>query len=512
MLELADRHDLGSCAARRRGSSPLFPIKKNFIIEDSALKIQSTPRDDHQVKLVVEIENDQLERKMHKAARHISEHAKIPGFRPGKAPYDVVVRYAGEEQVRNEAIEMLVDEVYPLVLKEENIEPAAMGSFEDIVSQDPLTLSFIVPLEPTVELNDYTSVRIPYEQPVVDDKQVEKVIEQYRNYYATLEPVENTAAEGNVIFITIKGSVGDEEVVPERSLQVKIGPASQEEETEWPYKGFGRKLIGVKAEDEKTLSHKYPADFKDEKLKGKKIEFLVKVQSVKNVILPEFTEEFVKNFGEYKNEEEFRKGVREHLENDSITEYDFQFYKNVLNEMKSNAVIKYPPQILKEETEQLLESFTHELSHQRMDLDTYLKLRKMNKQEFIEKELTSQAIERLERNLIVSQITKLEKIELTDDEMQTGYKEALNDLAQTQNLDKMLKKNSKDQIVNAIAMEGASRMMNRRTYAVIKSIATGTYAAEKTDIVPTEQIPAEEKPKTAKKPRVKANKKEETGS
>lgn len=471
------------------------------------MKIQSTPRDDHQVKLVVELENDQLERKMHKAARHISEHAKIPGFRPGKAPYDVVVRYAGEEQIRQEAIEMLVEEVYPEVLKDQGIEPGAMGSFEDIVSMDPLTLSFIVPLAPVVELNDFKSVRVPYDLPVVDDKKVDETVEQYRNYYATLEPIDGEAAEGNAVFMSISGTADGEEIIPERSLQAKVGA---DDENEWPFKGFSKKLAGLKADEEKTISHKYAADFGDEKLKGKKVEFKVKVQSVKNIILPELNEEFVKNFGDYKTAEDFRKGIREHLEADNLAEYDFQFHKNVLNEMKSKAVIKYPPQILEQEQDNLLESFTHELSHQRMDLDTYMKLRKTSKEDFIANEIKPQAIERLERSLIMQEVAKAEKIELTNEEMQTGYNEALNELAQSEDINKLVKSNSKEKLVNAIAMEGASRMMNRRIYAVLKSIATGTYSSDVAADTAAEEKPVE-KPK-AKKTRAKASKEEAAGS
>jgi trigger factor len=473
------------------------------------LKIQTTPRDDHQLKVIVEIENDQYERKMHRAARVISEKAKIPGFRPGKAPYEVVLRYAGEEQVKNEATELLVDEVYPEMLKELNIEPGAMGTFEDVISKEPLTLSFIVPLAPEVELNDFQSVRAPYDLPVVTDKEVDKALDQYRNYFATLEPVEGPAAEGNVAFITIKGNSGDEEIVPERSLQIKITPKSDEEEQEWPFKGFNRKLIGLNADDEKKFTHTYSEDFSDEKMKGKKLEFVVKVQSVKNVILPAVDEEFVKNFGEYKTADEFIVAIRKNLEADKQAEYDFNFYKNVLNDMRAKAVIKYPPQILEEEKEDLVESFTHELSHQRMDLETYLKIRNMNKAEFVEKEITPQAKDRLERNLIMHEISKVEKIELTDQEMQTGYQEALNDLASSQDLNQLVKKSSKEKLTNAIALEGANRMMNRRIYDIIKSIATGTYTAPAKDVEVTasETDVKEEKPK-AKKSRSKASKTE----
>ena len=92
------------------------------------MKIETQPREDHQVNLIVEVDAEQMEIAKHKAARKISERTKIPGFRPGKAPYDVVRRYYGESAITEEAVEVLVDQIYPDVLKEAGVQPAAAGS------------------------------------------------------------------------------------------------------------------------------------------------------------------------------------------------------------------------------------------------------------------------------------------------------------------------------------------------------------------------------------------------
>src|SRR5512143_2836375 len=119
------------------------------------MKIQQTPRDDHQMEVLVELENDQLEAARRKAARKISEKAKIPGFRPGKAPYPVVVRHFGEAAITEEAVELLVDDIYPKMLDEAQIKPGAAGALENIEKLDPPTFKFLVPLAPTVNLGDY---------------------------------------------------------------------------------------------------------------------------------------------------------------------------------------------------------------------------------------------------------------------------------------------------------------------------------------------------------------------
>src|SRR5512143_2408286 len=116
VLELADRHDLGSCAARRVGSSPTVPIELDphpvsICKREPSLKFEKTILGDHQAQIIVEVESDRVQAARQRAARKIASRGKIPGFRPGKAPYDVIVRYYGDEAVYEQAIDLLVDEV-----------------------------------------------------------------------------------------------------------------------------------------------------------------------------------------------------------------------------------------------------------------------------------------------------------------------------------------------------------------------------------------------------------------
>ena len=115
------------------------------------MKIETTTRDDHQVRIVAEFDPEFMEKFKHQAARKISQNAHIPGFRPGKAPYDVVRRTYGEDAIEKEAIEIMLDEVYPQVLKEAAIEPAGVGNLEEIISQNPPKFAFVVPLMPKVD-------------------------------------------------------------------------------------------------------------------------------------------------------------------------------------------------------------------------------------------------------------------------------------------------------------------------------------------------------------------------
>ena len=152
------------------------------------MKIETTPRDEHQVQIVAEFDDETLEKFKHRAAHKIATEAKIPGFRPGKAPYDVIRRFAGEKTIVNEAMELLVDEVYPDVIKEANVKPYGPGELENVISIAPPKLSFIVPLEPEITLGDYRSVRLDYAPQPFDEKEVDRFFYQLQTNYATVEP------------------------------------------------------------------------------------------------------------------------------------------------------------------------------------------------------------------------------------------------------------------------------------------------------------------------------------
>lgn len=477
------------------------------------MKIETETRDDHQIKMIVELEPEQLERKMHKAARHISEHNKIPGFRPGKAPYDVVLRLAGEERIKEEAIEMLVDEIYPDAIKEQNIEPGAVGSLEEVLSTNPPKFSFIIPLQPSVKLGDYKSVRVPYSFPGVTDEEVEKAVDRFRNSYSTYDPVDRPAEEDDILSFTYSafemGKDKESSIFEDRPLQVRILKADEDREAEYPFSGFSRNFLGAKAGDEKDLEFTYAEDYSRKDLKGKKVRYHVKVDSVKKVVLPDLNEEFIHNFGEFANVDEFKAEVRKQLESNNLAEYDYDYYKQVIDKIKSDATIKYAPQFLDEEKQEVLKGIEHELSHQKMDLDTYLKVRQVTKEEFIEKEVTPSAKERLERSLILNEISKAEKIELTEEEMQHSYTETLTEMAGTPDFQKLQKKVPQKKLINTIAMEAASRAMNRRVFESLKKIANGeiksglTTATESSEAAPAA---VEEKPKTRKTKKAAASK------
>ena len=244
------------------------------------MKIETHPRDDHQMTMIVEIDAEQMESARRRAARRIAEKAKISGFRPGKAPFDVVRRIYGDGVINEEAVEILVDEIYPVALKDANIDPGAAGQLENIESMDPPKFVFTVPLKPSVDLGSYQSVRMSYEFSAPGDGKLDEEIANLRRMYANTETVERAVQDGDYVLLDVIGRKAkakeDEPALVERN-GFAIVARSEEKETEWPFPGFAAKLIGIMPGEDKAFSYKYAKDFSEESLAGQNVKFEVNI-------------------------------------------------------------------------------------------------------------------------------------------------------------------------------------------------------------------------------------------
>jgi len=441
------------------------------------LKLEIQPRDDHQVNVIAEFETELLEQFKRRSARKIAEKTRIPGFRPGKAPYDVVRRVVGEEALIEQAIEDLIDEYYPKILEEASLKPGAAGNLEKILSLDPPKFSFLVPLEPEVDLGNYKDIRLEYSPQAVEEQEVTDFLKRLQTNYATAEPVDRPAQEGDLVYIKFSGKLThpaegeDEMVFPERPAQFILGSDLMENRS-FPFPGFSENLTGKKEGDAFTLTYTFPQDEKDEALRGKEVEFQVTVQSVKSLILPELNDEFAQTIGQFETLEDLKKAIREQLENAKKEEADETFFNQLFERLQAQATIKYPPQVLEHEIEHLLEDFQHDLSRQGMELDTYLKMVNKDRETFIREELEPIARRRLERSLIMEKFADVEQIKIDETNYQQAIQDSLRDL-QSMPMDKKPTKAEQNQLTQEVLIYNINRRLNQMILNRMKAIATG---------------------------------------
>ncbi len=442
------------------------------------MKIETIPQEDHQVKIEAEFEVELFDSFKRRAARKIANKAKIPGFRPGKAPYDVILRMFGEGAINEEAIELLIDEQYAKVLDETSVTPSGPGSLQEIISMDPPKLSFLVPLKPEVELGDYKSIELEYSPEPVMDEEINEFITRLQKNYATAEPAERPIEKGDVVYFKLTGFENEEAILEETPVQLVIG--EDDKKDNWPYEGFSNELIGMNEGDSKDIEYSFTEDAEDERFKGKTVKFVTNIQSVKTLTLPELDDEFANSLGQFENFAELEQAVREQHEINKKQEYDDKYYSDLIEKYAEISTVKFPPFMVEEEIEHMLKSLERDLKQQNLDFDTYLKLLSTDKEKYIEENVRPAAINRVKSTLIIEKVAQEEKVEVAKEDID----EIINDTVQMlQNIPDQKGKKAKlnDEMVNNVAYNAISRLYNQRTLERMKALASGETEIEATD-------------------------------
>ncbi len=434
--------------------------------------------EDHQVKITVTVDDDVFEASKQRAARKIAKRTRIPGFRPGKAPYAVIARQIGEGAIIEEAVDLVVNDIYPKVIDEAEIEPFGPGTLEEIKNLEPLELEFLIPLQAEVELGDYQSVRIDYEPQEIGDEDVDRVINNLLERQAVIEPVERAAEESDQVYINLEAVTTAEadhqeaKLLENRRLPIVIEAQDEDDLDEWPFPGFSRQLIGHTAGEKLTFSYSYPEDAPFDTLRDVEAEFHVEVEDVRGRNLPDLDDEFAKSVGEYETVAELRADILVELEIQETQRYNNEYDNRVIEEIIGDAKITYPPQMLEREIDNFIKTLSSDLAQQKLDMDLYLKTRQLDL-DGLREEVTPVAEERIQKSLIVLEISKAEGIQVNPDELQTATNQTLAQISQSlseKDFNALMKdKDATASILNNLMYD----MITARTTKRMRDIARG---------------------------------------
>ncbi|MEJ2757678.1 MAG: trigger factor [Anaerolineales bacterium] len=398
------------------------------------MKLDTEFLDTHEAKLTVTVETDQFEGAKRKAAKQLAKKYKIPGFRPGKAPYAVIVKHLGEGSITEQAISNLIDEIYPKAIEEAEVSPYGPGSLEEMASLEPPTFEFKVPLAPEIELPEYKDLRVEFNSKEVTDENIQEVIENLRDSQATIADVDRPVEEGDMVYIVLSGTRKGEkdpekkELIEERRYPVIVEKKDADQESEYPFPGFSRKLIGLSIGDKKTFQHTFKDDYEFEDLRGVTGMYKVSVEEIKGRSLPVVDDDFAKSVGNYETLEDLKSDIQktliEQFESEQISSYESE----VMDKLVANAAIKYPPQMLEDEIDDFIHDLEHQLSHQGLNIDLYLKSRNLEMAD-LRDEVKEQAENRMKRGLILMEVANLENITIPNEEIDQRVERTIQEVA-----------------------------------------------------------------------------------
>ncbi len=374
------------------------------------MKVNAEKIENCQAVLTIEVEEERVDRSLKEAARRISKRTRIPGFRAGRAPYHIVERMIGKEVVFDEALEELSSQVYREALEESELEPIDRAEME-LVEREPLTLKMTVPLKPEVELGDYQNIQVEPQEVKVEEEEIEEVFTALREERGEWVPVEREAQEGDLLTLDVEGRADGEQVVgaEEQEYILRLG-------AEAPVKGFPELIEGMKAGEEREFAITYPVVHPQTNLAGRKVEFRVHLLGLKGKNLPPLDDEFAKTVGDFENLEALRERVESILQAKAETKERERVAEEVLTAMTDQAKIEYPPTLLEQELDSMMERYAQTVARQGFTLPRYLEVVGKSEEE-LKRELRPQAEERLKKALVFSRFTEEEGIAVEEEEV-----------------------------------------------------------------------------------------------
>jgi trigger factor len=375
------------------------------------VKVTTEELPERQVKLQIEVDEERHNQAIESAYRKLAPRVQIPGFRAGKAPRPLIEKQLGRHRLLDEAMDIVMPDVYREALEEAAITPVAQPSVE-LVSHEPLIFTATVPLQPVVELNDYASLRVTRDEVKIEDRQVDDTLADLQRRNATIEPVNRKAKKGDVVSGSVSASAGDSNIFSADDIEFRVTDESLKS-----LPGFIDLVVGMKKGDEVNTTVEAPADFEDENIAGKTMTYAVKVAEVKEEKLPPLDDDFAKLIGDgYETLLALRAKIRQDIEqaaNDAaLRAYETQ----AVDALVEQATIEFPPQMVEHEIDHLLEDQAN--LDPRDPRAQLLYLQRMNKsEEEVRDTVRDEALLRLKRSLVLSQFAEAENISVEDSDI-----------------------------------------------------------------------------------------------
>jgi trigger factor len=367
--------------------------------------------------ITIEIDKATVRQTYDRISDRYAKQAKVPGFRPGHAPREVV-RTRFKSEIRAQTLQELVPGAVDEAIKEH--APTAIGEPDvqldnaealEKFGEEPLSVKVNVEILPKVELQNYKGIEVVRQTRPVTDKNVDEMLEALRETSAAMQPVEDRgAALGDTVTFNIEGKFienPEEENITQDDVEVVLGGKGVQQE-------FTDNLIGVKAEDEKTFVVDYPADYRTEALAGKKVEYTAKVTSVRIKVLPEVDDEWAQSLGEdFDTVVTLRAKIRENMVHQATQEADHRLRAELMQKLLDGHQFEVPQSLVDHQTSYRLETVVRDMIGRGVDP------RNQNVNwEGAREELKVQAEADVRGSLLLDQVALDEKIEVSKEEIE----------------------------------------------------------------------------------------------
>lgn len=368
--------------------------------------------------LEVTIEGEEWEKAVNKAFNKLAKNVTVRGFRKGNAPKAMIEKEVPLALRQSQAIEDNMNEWLRKGLEETGVEPISQPSVDvKEMSNTKAVLVYTFQVMPEVTVTDYRGLHYEMADVTVSDEDVNNEIERMRKNYADIEDKEGAAENGDIVNINYEGFKGDEafEGGKADNYDLTLGSGSF-------IPGFEDQLVGAVAGEERDLHLTFPEDYHAEDLAGAEVVFKVKVNAVKQEVLPEVDDDFAKDVSipDVETAEDLVKTVRERLENSRKSAAENEADSKLMEELADHTAVDMPEALIEEEVQSQIQQLAQQISQYGMSLTQYLNMLG-KKPEDLKEDYREQAVMNLTVRLALEKIAEAENIVPTDEDLDKEY-------------------------------------------------------------------------------------------
>ncbi len=355
--------------------------------------------------LAVEIPSDELNQEMDKIAQEYARNAKVPGFRPGKAPLSIIRQRYGSDLVKD-ATQKIIERCWKEALEEHKLQPLAQPIVENLNNKpgSPLKFTLSFEIRPELEVKDYKGLSVDLAPPEAPEEELTKTIESMREQHAQFAPIDGEAQDGHYVSLTVDSQVEGGKSMHEEDVTLVIGHPQTNTD-------FSENLRGARSGETRSFEISYPDDYRRKVFAGKKIRYTALIKDIKEKQLAEVNDDFAKDLG-YENLETLKNKVRDDLVTQAKQNAEKKARETLLDSIVQRHTLDVPECMVQDELESHVQRVANSLAYQGIDINqTSIDWKKVFDEE------RPRAEQSVRRSLILDAIARQEGIEVSDQEI-----------------------------------------------------------------------------------------------
>lgn len=375
------------------------------------MSVQVENLEKNTAKLTIEVPAEKFEEAIQHSYNKNKGKFNIPGFRKGKAPFNMIKKMYGVGVFYEDAVDEVIDASYPDAAKESGLEIVSRPSIsiEEIEEGKAFVYTAVVAVKPEVTLGEYKGVEVQKTKSEVTEEDIETEIKRAREKNSRLITVEDRGIEdGDQVTIDFDGSVDGKRFEGGKAEDYPLTIGSHTF-----IDNFEEQLIGKTTGEECEVNVTFPAEYHVEELKDKPAVFKVKVKEIQRKELPEANDDFASEVSDFDTMEEYKKDLTEKLQAEKIEAAKTADEDKVVAKVIENATMEIPDQMVEEQVNGMVNDYARRLESQGISFKQYVEITGMTAEK-IGEQMKPQAIKRIQTRLVLEAVVKAENIQADD--------------------------------------------------------------------------------------------------